>query len=357
MLQNIDMRSGQKVLAAMAAVLAACGGRLNVECEQDSNCNTAGGGVCTTNASTGSRWCAYPDPNCPSGVRFSDLDVGDGVSGECVDSYGDAGIDGQPGQDAALKWSEPTLLANVNTDAEERFPAPSKNGLELYFARLSTNAPYGEIFVARRSSTAQAFGAPSALTEVNGANSNEIFAVPSHSGLELFVSVAAEIFVYTRASAASQYANPVTTGIIANFVSLSADDLTMYFVARCPMGVHNGTGPCFWYSKRTAVGAAWSPPVNQPLDGTSQWSSEATSGDGLRLLVSANYSASGVPVAEQSRAAQTEGWSNTTVISTLALESTNKDARWNADGTEIFLSANPVTSSSTRHDIYVSVLR
>ena len=38
---------------------------------------------------------AYPDPECPGGLRYSDVSVGDGVSGQCVDSADltDAGVD------------------------------------------------------------------------------------------------------------------------------------------------------------------------------------------------------------------------------------------------------------------------
>lgn len=47
---------------------------------------------------TGNRWCAYPDQGCPSGSRYSDQDVGDGLGGECVPLGGgdDAGVDGPP---------------------------------------------------------------------------------------------------------------------------------------------------------------------------------------------------------------------------------------------------------------------
>lgn len=65
-----------------------------MQCEQDSNCNLSGGGVCTLNSVTGNSWCAYPDPECASGFRFSDLDVGDGVGGVCVPGDGSGGDGG-----------------------------------------------------------------------------------------------------------------------------------------------------------------------------------------------------------------------------------------------------------------------
>lgn len=87
-----------QLFIAMVLVVVACTGRKDVQCEQDSNCDLSGGGLCTLNSVTGNRWCAYPDPQCDSGYRFSDFDVGDGVSGICVSGGGaqDAGIDAPP---------------------------------------------------------------------------------------------------------------------------------------------------------------------------------------------------------------------------------------------------------------------
>lgn len=69
--------------ALLVLSTSACLKRLNVQCVDDSNCDLSFGGVCTT-AGTGNHWCAYSDPTCSSGYRYSTLDVGDGVSGICV---------------------------------------------------------------------------------------------------------------------------------------------------------------------------------------------------------------------------------------------------------------------------------
>jgi len=91
------------IVMAVAGVFVGCVNRLDVQCEQNSNCDLSGGGVCAT-AETGNRWCAYPDPVCPTGYRYSTDDVGDGVSGACVTVATDAGTDwvtrhGGPGDD------------------------------------------------------------------------------------------------------------------------------------------------------------------------------------------------------------------------------------------------------------------
>lgn len=82
------------IIAASIALLAGCPARNNVPCNEDQHCNLVAGGTCLAGPSS-DRWCAYPDPSCPSGYRYSDFDVGDGVGGQCVSGTSpDAGLDG-----------------------------------------------------------------------------------------------------------------------------------------------------------------------------------------------------------------------------------------------------------------------
>ncbi|MEJ7602005.1 MAG: SBBP repeat-containing protein [Kofleriaceae bacterium] len=69
--------------ACLSLLLAACPGRENVPCIENTDCDLSTGGVCSM-AATGNKWCAYPDPECESGYRYSDQDVGDGVGGVCT---------------------------------------------------------------------------------------------------------------------------------------------------------------------------------------------------------------------------------------------------------------------------------
>jgi hypothetical protein len=104
----LNMRSVCMGLLAvvLGGVPVACNNRANVQCETDPNCNLTTGGVCAP-ASTGNQWCAYPDPGCPSGYRYSDLDVGDGLSGVCVPLMTDAGMaDGKVDPGPALGWAK-----------------------------------------------------------------------------------------------------------------------------------------------------------------------------------------------------------------------------------------------------------
>ena len=77
-------------------IASGCGQRTNVPCAASLDCDLASDGQCVA-APSGSRWCAYPDPACPGGLRFSDQAVGDGLSGVCVpDESRDAGVDASP---------------------------------------------------------------------------------------------------------------------------------------------------------------------------------------------------------------------------------------------------------------------
>src|SRR5262245_26999447 len=86
----------------LAAAAAACNARNDLQCDRDAFCDLSGGGQCLV-APTGNSWCAYPDPSCPDGYRYSDQDVGDGLSGQCVASSGtDGGVDAGVPSDMVL---------------------------------------------------------------------------------------------------------------------------------------------------------------------------------------------------------------------------------------------------------------
>lgn len=101
--------------------VVACSYRNNaVQCEQNAHCNLNSGGACVATA-TGSQWCAYPDPECSSGYRYSDLDTGDGLSGMCTDENPDkepdtkdAGTDGSLG-DIVRNYQPATLVLGQST--------------------------------------------------------------------------------------------------------------------------------------------------------------------------------------------------------------------------------------------------
>ena len=68
----------------LGTAFVACVGRANVQCEENANCDLSTAGLCVA-ATTGNKWCAYPDHSCSSGYKYSPDDVGDGVGGTCTD--------------------------------------------------------------------------------------------------------------------------------------------------------------------------------------------------------------------------------------------------------------------------------
>lgn len=117
---------------AVLAGLSGCAGRLDVQCRQDSSCNVRDGGVCAT-AATGGHWCSYPDARCPSGYRYSDQQVGDGLAGTCVAAGADAGSIGPTGQPAQSCVALPyTCGANRNDSCCDSLEVPAGTYFRSY---------------------------------------------------------------------------------------------------------------------------------------------------------------------------------------------------------------------------------
>jgi len=104
------------------ALGAACGddGNAGIECVQNSNCNlNQMSGICHE-APSGRHWCAYDDTTCPSGYRYSTIDVGDGLAGVCVaEEPPDAGTPDAPVIDAGVDASVDAMIppADAAVDA------------------------------------------------------------------------------------------------------------------------------------------------------------------------------------------------------------------------------------------------
>ncbi len=217
-----------KFLILATLTIAACeSSKQNVECETNTDCDLSSGGVCALNDASGNHWCSYPDPACPSGYRYSDTSVGDGLSGECVPDTAvpiDAGIDSQPdggtvvsGQYADLVIGQDDFTSNiansggqsasslkgptaVASDGTHLWVADASNARVVQFNALPVvNRPLADIvigqasFTASTSSTSQTtirigdvnmFAAGGKLFVVDGSSNRVLIfnSIPTQSG-------------------------------------------------------------------------------------------------------------------------------------------------------------------------------
>lgn len=128
------MHNAPYALASFLLFSWACSSSGNVQCTDDTNCNSSAGGACLGNPATGNQWCAYPDGDCPSGSRWSDQDVGDGLGGRCVsddiEPLPDAGPDGNDG------GGEVTCLPRIAFQDGQYSFAPAVATREVYVSNL-----------------------------------------------------------------------------------------------------------------------------------------------------------------------------------------------------------------------------
>jgi hypothetical protein len=87
LLRPCMFRAPVMVLVIALAVIGqlACHARdPEIQCTSSAVCDRFEDGECRLYEPTGKYWCAYFDLSCESQWRWSDLDVGDGLEGECV---------------------------------------------------------------------------------------------------------------------------------------------------------------------------------------------------------------------------------------------------------------------------------
>lgn len=133
----------------------------------------------------------------------------------------------------------PTLVTSLSTAESEHLCSLSRDGLVLYFRRYSNATSSHDIFAASRSGPGDPFGAAVAVTEINS-TANERAATISPDGLELYVSSARpggsgayDIWVARRSTVSDDFGAPKNVTVfntaLDDYVhSLSADGSRIY---------------------------------------------------------------------------------------------------------------------------------
>lgn len=373
------MRYLSAVPMTMAALLFGCGTSSNaVECEESANCNLEAGGACVEYTPSGHKWCQYPDVTCDSGMRWSDFDTGDDLSGVCVDASGgaDAGVDASP-VDAAIadasvldatpdaapfppdaeippdadtrEWQPPVLVANVNTTGAEASPDISANGLELYFNRVGSSM--NDIYVATRASTNADFGTPVAVSAVN-TSGQEIAPCISSDGLELYIGrIGTGIVVAKRSSPGAAWGTPTAIGVGSAFAarpSITGDGLTLFFN-------DDDSGFEIYKTTRPNKMAPWETPEVVSYPGTATYRDADISADGRGLLLSFPELLANTDVLASWRDDVGDGWVTLEVIPSLLDETLHpRNASWNEDASEIYITQDKSSTDFSDTNIWVT---
>lgn len=195
------------VILGVATLLSvACNNRENLQCQQSAACDLSGGGMCIT-ATTGNRWCAYPDPACPGGYRYSTQDIGDGLSGQCAPGEGsgsDGGIDTRTltlsvgGSGTGLITSTPTGVNCAGGTCTQTFAVGAQvslsqsatTGVFLGWSNDCTGAAACTITMDRDHTVSALFGTPGEAlwsTQLGGTQDDVANAVATDSDGNLLV--------------------------------------------------------------------------------------------------------------------------------------------------------------------------
>lgn len=184
-------------------------------------------------------------------------------------------------------WSPPTLVTELSSDDEEYGGTLSRDGRTLIFPSRRTvgGLGLGDIYMATRATTADAFSAPVNLAMLNS-TMDESSPALSDDQLSLYFTSDRggpyQLYVATRSSEADSFGAPTLLAI--NLTGLgevggpepSADELTLYFDSTA--GGPGGND--IWMATRPNAGAAWSTPVQVPGVNTVGTEYEPTIDDG-----------------------------------------------------------------------------
>lgn len=229
------------ILLSLSA-LCGCFTPFEVECGEDAHCNRFPGGLCHTNPQTERRWCSYPDAACATGYRYSDLDVGDGVSAACT---GEPPARCNPHAD----FGEPMLVANLSSSLDESWMSMTPDELTVYLMRVGNGSLI--TLMSARSSTTEALPPPTpGLTTamITSAAGMESLPSPTADGLLVYYhrqvpgdEVRMFVSMRTARSDAFDEGSPVFVGgtaIAALNPVIASNGQTLYWLDYSQLALH-----------------------------------------------------------------------------------------------------------------------
>ena len=346
-----------------------CAGNDAISCASNADCLQGSiPGTCLPSPASETHWCGFPDGTCASGLRWG-VKSGDDLASNCVAGGGpeaDARFDDAatvadaattPDGGPAPNWSTPALVANIvgpTTTAIE--PSASSNGLELFYACISS-AHLGDICVASRASTSAQFSPGQPISVLNS-DDNELSPDATGDGLELFferssqTTATTNIYVSKRLSLAAAWSAPTTVSLsspVARFPSISNDGLTLYVL------VPDCQPACLSQATRATRTSPWGALQAVPLPGAlSGYSIVDVSADGLQLLLSGGSSTQ-ASILLAKRPSTSADWATIESIPNLSFNRSNEEPSWGFDDREIYMTSKATPTSPQQ--IFLSILQ
>jgi hypothetical protein len=177
-------------------------------------------------------------------------------------------------------WGAPVNLGStVNTSRSDACASISADGLELYFNSFNRSGGYGDwdVWVTRRSTKDEAWGAPVNLGPPINSSATDGYAGISPDGLELYFESrrsggygSDDIWVSKRATKNDPWGEPMNLGPIVNssasesLTFLSFDGLLLFFSEDSGAPIRpGGFGNIdMWVTRRSSVSDPWGTPMN-----------------------------------------------------------------------------------------------
>ncbi|MHC4118731.1 MAG: DUF4440 domain-containing protein [Planctomycetota bacterium] len=268
---------------------------------------------------------------------------------------------------ADFAFGEPTSLGSiVNSSASDGTPCISADGLELYFLSLRPGGlGYGDIWVTKRTSIHDDWGAPVNLGPPVNSSSWELCPYISTDGLMLYFSSLRpggygndDLYVATRATKDDDWSDAVNLGPVVNSnaydfgTCVSADGLELYFHAYERAG---GLGELdLWVTTRETTDDDWGQPVNlgPTVNSSASEGYPSLSPDGLTLFFSDHFISparprpggyGGTDIWVTTRATRSDPWGKPVNLGPTINSSSNEDSpSISADGSTLyFVSGQP----------------
>jgi Tol biopolymer transport system component len=146
------------------------------------------------------------------------------------------------------EFASPELLANVNSAAFDHLPRVSSNELTLWFtSERGGGAGAADVWTASRASIDAPFGTPTVMSAMSGSSGDESAALTRDGLVLVFDSTRegdSDIFIATRTSAAEAFPSPTRLSAVNSTVNeynvfLTLDERELFFSSNRPAGVQH----------------------------------------------------------------------------------------------------------------------